>query len=455
LTGLRASAVLLLIGLSFLLVAGVEGLSPPRLIEVGFSGTVSRVDSDGASVVALAFSDKDVLGLYYEEIGSYVEVEVGAPVVMTVFSKNVAAALLQGGERIALIDLVSKKVDTLDLEASASALAADETGVYVVYPRIGRVGKLDPTSRQFVASWDIRVADNVKGVSAAGGLFYGLSESLDELVILGNGVSRVRLDGLGSIVRASKQVVWVVRNDDTILRVVGSSVTSRTALPRATFVTEAAAMADKLVYVSISRRVVGVVDHTGFRESRLTEQAPVSVAASRPSRIWFIDGQSNKLYLLFDSLPPVISEKRLETSADRSTTIRVSATDPDNDLDKVVMQLYEYQGTFPLDPRTISMDVVEGVWVAVYRPGEAVTRAEFFVNATDKAGNSVFEKVGEADYRSSPTSVQVTVIQTTAPPNQAAAPLLFAELLLLIPLILVATLFVFARRGRRKRPKKR
>ena len=453
--GLRASVVLLLAGLLFLLVAGVGGLSPPRLVELGFSGTVLRVDSDGGSVVALAFRDRDVLGLYYADIGSYVEVEVGAPVVMTVFSQNFAAALLQGGGRIALVDLVSKKVDTVELDASAFALAGDETGVYVVYPRLGRVEKLDPASRQIEASWDARITENLKAVSAANGVFYGLSESLDELVTLGDSVSRVRLDGLGSLVKASGRVVWVVRSDDTVLRIVGASITSTTPLPRATFVADAVAMDDKLVYVSVSRRVVGVVDQQGFRESRLTEQAPVSVAASRPSRIWFIDGQSNKLYLLFDSLPPIISEKRLETSADRSTTVRVRAGDPDNDLDKVVVQLYEYQGAFPLDPRTIPMDEVGGFWVAVYRPGEGVTRAEFFVNATDKAGNSVLEKVGEADYRSSPTSPQVTVVETTAPQNPATFPILFSELLLLIPLILVATLFVFARRGRRKKSKKR
>ncbi|GBC72474.1 hypothetical protein HRbin03_00303 [archaeon HR03] len=452
---MRASVVLLLIGLLFLLVAGVEGLSPPRLVELGFSGTALRVDTDGDSVVALAFRDRDVLGLYYMDIGSYLEVKVGAPVVMTVFSKNFAAALLQGGGRIALVDLDSKKVDTVELEASASSLAGDDTGVYVVYPRLGRVEKLDPVSRQVAASWNVRVSESIKAVSAADGVFYGLSESLDELITLGDGVSRVRLDGLGSLVKASGRAVWVVRGDDTVLRIVGSAVTSKTPLPSATFVTDAVALDDKLVYVSVSRRVVGVVDQQGFRESRLAEQVPVSVAASRPYSIWFLDGQSNKLYLLFDSLPPVISEKRLETSADRSTTVRVRVGDPDNDLDKVMVQLYEYQGTFPLDPRAIPMDEVGGFWVTVYRPGEGVTKTEFFVNATDKAGNSVLEKIGEADYRSSPTGVQVTVVETTAPQNPATFPILFSEMLLLVPLILVATLFVFARRGRRKKSKKR
>ncbi|MCS7138249.1 MAG: hypothetical protein NZ941_07780, partial [Candidatus Caldarchaeum sp.] len=152
---------------------------------------------------------------------------------------------------------------------------------------------------------------------------------------------------------------------------------------------------------------------------------------------------------------PRLSNWRVETLPDGSALVRVMASDPDNDLASVMLVPVEYQGIYQFTAEPIPMSEKQGFFEAIYRPGTGITKVELYVNGTDIAGNSVSERVGEIDYSKSQTSPQVTTFATTVPSNPATAPALVSELLLLIPLIIVVSVLIFARRPRRKRPKKR
>ncbi|MCS6785369.1 MAG: hypothetical protein NZ581_09295, partial [Candidatus Caldarchaeum sp.] len=79
-------AVLALTFAGLMLLTAVDGLSPPVVVDLPLSGSPSRIDSDGKEVVAISFRDRNVLGIYYAAIGSYVEVNIESPALMTAFS---------------------------------------------------------------------------------------------------------------------------------------------------------------------------------------------------------------------------------------------------------------------------------------------------------------------------------------------------------------------------------
>ncbi|MEM4574344.1 MAG: hypothetical protein QXF45_07390 [Candidatus Caldarchaeum sp.] len=430
-------------------------LSPPVEATVPLTGNPIQIDSDGKNLLAVAFSDKNVLGIYFVDHRAYVEIDLPSPVVKTVFHRNMAVALLRGGTAVAIVDLTSRRlVDVVNLDFAASSISSDERWVYLGFSRTGRIDRFDVESRQTVESINIRFSDGVKHLASGGGILYAVSANLDSIIIIGDKTSSVKVDGIVSMLAAGRDGVWVVLTDDTVLKMSGSSIVFKTTLPRATFVNTISTLDGKLVYGSISRRVVGIVDETGTRETRVADLSPVSVAVTSSKMIWLLDGSSMKLWYLFDSVPPRIFDWNLENRPDGSTLVRVKVSDVDNDINFVDLVVYEQQGVLPLGPSSIRMELVKDFYEATYRPGPSVTRAELFVNATDSAGNSVVQKVGELDYSRSTTSPAVTTV-TTVLGNPIATPLLLSDLLLLVPLILVVTLLLFARRPRRKTSKKR
>ncbi|MCX8201071.1 MAG: hypothetical protein N3H84_03080 [Candidatus Caldarchaeum sp.] len=447
-------AVLALTFAGLMLLTAVDGLSPPVVVDLPLSGSPSRIDSDGKEVVAISFRDRNVLGIYYAAIGSYVEVNIESPALMTAFSQNTAIALLNSRDRLALVDVISRKTTYLSLESAASSIAAGETGVYVVFPRGQRVDRIDLASMTVAESFSVRPADGLDHVSVYGRTLYVVSHNLDEVMIFGERTASIKTGGVVVLVRAVRDGAWVVLSDDTVLKISGSSIVSRTSLPRATFVSSASTIESKLVYGSVSRRVVGIVDGGGFRESSTLEASPLSVTTGG-KRIWVLDGLQQKVWLLYDSVAPRLSDWRVEALADRSAVVRVKASDPDNDLKSVELIPIEYQGIYSIKSTPLPMTSKQGFFEATYRPGPDITRVELYVNATDVAGNSVSAKVGELDYTRSPTSPQVTTVATAPPSDPAAATALVSELLLLVPLVIVVTVLLFARKTRRKKTKKR
>lgn len=429
-------------------------LSPPVAVDLPFTVMPTRVDSDGKNLLAFSFSNRKVLGLYYVNTGSYVEVDLESPVLMTTFSRQAVVALLATKDRLALVDVSTRKIEYRQLESEASAVVAENDELYVVYPTIRRIDRVDLRFEVF-ESFDYSPAEGTDQFDVFGKNIYIISRDLNEVTVLGEKPAVVKLDGVAVLVKAVADGAWVVLSDDTVLKISGSSVIFKTTLPRATFVYAATTIDNKLVYASVTRRVIGIVDGNGFREIKLPDNSPFSVAATEGRRIWFLDGVGQKLFSLYDSVSPRLSNWRVETLPDGSALVRVMASDPDNDLASVMLVPVEYQGIYQFTAEPIPMSEKQGFFEAIYRPGTGITKVELYVNGTDIAGNSVSERVGEIDYSKSQTSPQVTTFATAVPSNPATAPALVSELLLLIPLIIVVSVLIFARRPRRKRPKKR
>lgn len=451
--GLKTLTIVVLLLLLMSLETGL-GLSPPLLVDLPVTGSPTRIDSDGKGILAIAYRDRRALGLYYVDVGSYIEVDLEHPALMTVFTQNNAVVLLVTRDRLAFIDLVTRKTSYLTLEGTASSIAGGDQLVYIVYPRMQRVEKLDVTKMQVIENIDYRAADGLEHASAHGRNLYLVSHSLDELLVVGERISTVKLGGVASFVKAVGDGAWVILTDDTVLKISGTSIVYKTNLPRATFVSSAAVLETKLVYASQSRRVLGIVDTSGFRESRVADSSPISVAVSSGRRIWYLDGLQLKIWSLYDSVAPRLSDWRVETQPDGSAVVRVRASDPDRDLKSVFLVPVLHQGIYVIRGEPIEMITKQEYFETIYRPGPDITRVEFYVNATDFAGNSVSEKVGEIDYTKQ-TTPQITTITNTVPTSPAAIPALLSELLLLIPLILVISALVFSRRPRRRKPSKR
>jgi hypothetical protein len=152
--------------------------------------------------------------------------------------------------------------------------------------------------------------------------------------------------------------------------------------------------------------------------------------------------------------PPKLSDISLRRFDNGSVEVRARVQDPDNDLEKVFLVAFEYQGLYPLGPSSNAMLRVGDFYVGLYTPPSVVTKAEFYVNATDAVGFSSEQKVGEVDFTQASTSVVTVVTTPTLPQEGRTAFTLAGELLLLLPLLVVATLLV-ARRGRRTRRRKK
>ncbi|MEM1945529.1 MAG: hypothetical protein QW614_04000 [Candidatus Caldarchaeum sp.] len=434
----------------------LAALPPPRLLNIPFQGTVARVDSDGGNLLAIAFADRNLLGLYFADAGSYVEIPVDSPVVKTVFPKGKAVALLSPGDRLAVIDVASKKATYVSLETTATTIAADLENVYVAYARAGKIDKLSADGLQPVETISSTIASGPDYVSVHGGVVWTVSPTLNTVSFHGKDSGNIVVDGAVNKILAVKDGAWLVLTDDTVVKVSGTSIVYKTTLPRATFVTSVTALDDKLVYSSVSRRVVGVVDQTGYREVSMPSFSPSSVAAGSDRRIWFLDTASNSVGYTFDSDSPKILDWSIKRLEDGSAEVRARVSDPEGDLASVLLVALEYGGVFPLGPVSTPMNSVQGVYVGTYRPSGGVTRAELYVNATDAAGNQASQKIGEVDYRASNTSPVITTQTGPAPQiGGGALTSLAAELLLLVPLMLVATFLVVNRRRKRKPRKKK
>ncbi|MEM1936621.1 MAG: hypothetical protein QXH14_00440 [Candidatus Caldarchaeum sp.] len=432
------------------------GLSPPQMVDVVFGGTPSKIDSDGGMWVAVSFADRPVLGLYRVDLSSYVEFEAPSRVDKTVFAKEKVVALLSTRNSLFVVDLASKQSSIHNLEMRAGGLATDGRHVYVSYPAARTVVKLDPESLKVLESYDVDVADGLSYLSASDGAVWAVARSLDSLVVVRNGVAEsIRVEGSVVRVEAVEDAAWLVLNNDNVLKVSGGSIVQRTSLPRATFPSSTAVIGDKLVYSSVSRRVVGVVDQTGYRESSLASASPSSVAAGAQSRIWFLDSISNKIGFIYDSRTPTVSNWVVNRLQDGSAEVRVRVSDPEQDLASVKLVAVEYTGIYVAAFKEFDMVQRGEIFTGVYRQSAEVSRVELYVNATDVAGNNVYQKVGELDYRTSTTSPSITIATTPeAPPQGQTVLSLLTELLLLIPLFLVLTVFVLNRSRRKPRKKK-
>jgi len=432
----------------------LASLSPPKIIELPVEASPSRLDADGG-VVAVSYSGRSVLGLYFPSPGSYIELDLKAPSDKVVFAKGSLYILLGRLSSVAKVDLATRNIAYFELASRPADIASDGENLYVVYSPVGVVERLSPDSLEAAGSYGVRVADEAGYLTAYGGRVYGVGRSLDTVVIMeGEDVRTVKLDGIISKIQAARGGVWVVLNNDVVVRVSDGSVTQTVNLPRGTFVAATAALDDKLVYVSLTRRVVGVVDRAGYLEHTLQNNAPTSVAVDAGGRIWFLDTSQRKIGYLVLANPPKLSDMSLRRLDNGSIEVRARAQDPDNDLEKVFLVALEYQGLFPLGPSSSAMLRAGDFYVGLYTPPSGVTKAEFYVNATDVAGFSTEQKVGEVDFIQTSTTV-VTVTTTPALPEEGRATFTLAtELLLLLPLLVVAMLLV-TRRGRRTRRRKK
>ncbi|MCS6769045.1 MAG: hypothetical protein NZ570_01225 [Candidatus Caldarchaeum sp.] len=434
----------------------VNALSPPQTADVVISGTPSRIDSDGGVWLAVSFANRDVLGLYNAEVKSYIEFETARPVEKTVFAGGKAVALLSSRNSLLVIDLATKNTAAKLLEFRAGGIASDGQYVYVSSPTERKIVKMEAGGLTVVESIEVDVADGLSFISAWGGTVWVVSSSLDTVAAVRDGrATSVKVDGLVGRIEAVKNAVWVVLTNDNVLKVSGNSIVQRTTLPRATFVSSSATLDDKLVYSSVSRRVVGVVDDAGYREASMPTQTPASVAAGSRGRIWFLDSSSNKIGFLHDSKPPTLSDWSLNRHQNGSAEVRVRVSDPDLDLASVRLVAVEHSGIYVSGYKYVEMTQSRGFYVGLYSPSPEVTRVELYVNATDAAANNNYQKVGELDYRTSTTSPAASIVTTAEPP--ATGPAFFsllAELLLLVPLILVVMVFILNRKARRK-PRKR
>ncbi|MEM4302379.1 MAG: hypothetical protein QXQ70_00590 [Candidatus Caldarchaeum sp.] len=431
-------------------------LSPPNIVNIPIQGTPVRVDADGGNLLALAFADKSVIGLYYVDVGSYVEIPLGSPVVKTVFSKGKAVALLMPGNKLAVVETASKKATFVELEFTATSIAADSKNIYVAYARAGRIDKLSADDLGLVETFSSALADGVDSLSVYESVVWTVSPSLDIVNFHGRGSGSVKVNGVITRLQAVKDGAWIILSDDTVIMVSGTSIVYRTNLPKATFVTSVTALDQKLVYSSISRRVVGVVDQTGYREVNMSSYSPSSVATGLNRRIWFLDSLSKNVGYIFDSQPPRIFDWSMNRLQDGSAEVRAKVSDPDGDVASVTLVAIQYQGVYVLGPVSTPMDSVQEFYRGVYRPAAGVTRVELYVNVTDSTGNHASQKIGEVDYSVSTTSPVLTTQTGTVPQQDGRAVFsIAAELLLLIPLILVVTFFAVNRKGKRKTRKKK
>ncbi len=445
-----------LVALTLLLMLYIPmaSLSPPKIIELPVEASPSRLDADGG-IVAVSYPGRSVLGLYFPSPGSYIELDLKAPSDKVVFTKGSLYILLGRFSSVAKVDLATRNISYFELASRPADIASDGENLYVVYSPAGVVERLSPDSLEPTGSYGVRVADEAGYLTAYDGRVYGVGRSLDTVVIMeGENVRTVKLDGIISRIQAARGGVWVVLNNDVVVRVVDGSVTQTVNLPRGTFVAATAALDDKLVYVSLTRRVVGVADRSGYMEHTLQNVAPASVAVDAGGRIWFLDPSQRKIGYLVLANPPKLSDMSLRRLDNGSIEVRARAQDPDNDLEKVFLVALEYQGLYSLGPSSSAMLRVGDFYVGLYSPPSGVTKAEFYVNATDVVGFSTEQKVGEVDF-TQPSTTVVTVTTTPALPEEGRATFTLAtELLLLLPLLVVAMLFV-TRRGRRTRRRKK
>jgi hypothetical protein len=440
--------------LALMLYMPLASFSPPKIIELPVEASPSRLDADGG-VVAVSYPGRSVLGLYFPSPGSYVELNLKAPSDKVVFAKGSLYVLLGRLGSVAKVDLATRNIAYFELASRPVDIASDGENLYVVYSPGGVVERLSPDSLEQAGSYEVRVADEAGYLTAYGGRVYGVGRSFDTLVIMGvEGVRTVKLDGIISKIQAAREGVWVVLNNDVVVRVSDGSIAQTVNLPRGTFVAATAALDDKLVYVSVTRRVVGVVDRSGYMEHTLQNIAPSSTAVDAGGRIWFLDPSQRKIGYLVLANPPKLSDISLRRFDNGSVEVRARVQDPDNDLEKVFLVAFEYQGLYPLGPSSSAMLRVGDFYVGLYTPPSVVTKAEFYVNATDAVGFSSEQKVGEVDFTQASTSVVTVVTTPTLPQEGRTAFTLAGELLLLLPLLVVATLLV-ARRGRRTRRRKK
>ena len=443
---------LVALALALMLYIPTASFSPPKIIALPVDASPSRLDADG-QVVALSYPGRSVLGLYFPSQGSYVELSLKAPSDKAVFTKGGLYVLLGRLGSVAKVDLDTRNIAYFDLSSRPADIASDGEYLYVVYSPAGVVEKLSPDTLEVVNSYDVRLADEPGYLTAYGGRVYGVARSFDSLVIIGSeGVKMLKLDGIISRIQAIRGGVWVVLNNDAVLRVSDGSVTQTVTLPKGTFVTATAALDERLVYVSVSRRVVGVVDRSGYMEHVLQDITPATAATDSSGRIWFLDPSQRRIGYVVLGNPPKLSDISLKRLDNGSIEVKVKAVDQDNDLEKVLLVAFEYQGLFPLGPTASAMLRVGDFYVGLYTPSTGVTKVEIHVNATDAAGFFTEQKAGEVDLKQ-PTTSLVTLVTPTLPEEGRTTFMLAAELLLLLPLVLVVTLLV-ARRGRRKRRKK-
>ncbi len=441
------SAVLL----TFVLLPLVAALSPPKTIDLPLQGTPLRIDCDRERYLAISFADRNVLGLYRFDLGSYMEVGTASPVVKTVFIKNKAVSLLSQRDRLMVVDLDTKNTFAVELENAAGAITSDGEKIYISYPAAGKIVGLSSDNLKTVESFEASLADGLDLLSASEGVIWAASPSLDTLVAYGEGGGReVKLEGSIVKIIAAANAVWVVLNDDSVVKIVDGTVAQKTALPRATFVAAVDVLGQTLVYSSISRRVIGVVDPTGQREISMPSYLPISIATDNYRRIWFLDAISRSVGYIYYSQPPKIYNWITNRMLDGSIEVRAEISDPDGDLTSVDLVAVEYQGIYVLRRSYITMQQDQDKYIGIYRPSSDITKVELYVNASDVAGNHAAQKVGEVDYRASPTSPALTTATETVAVQDRQVVLIAAELLLLIPLVLAASLFFLNRKKRRK-----
>jgi len=433
----------------------VLALSPPYFVEVVLIGSPSRIDSDNMRYLAVAFSDRSALGFFDVVGNSYFEFPLKQRVLKTVFIGGFAVALLSSGEEVAVIDIQQKTTKYFALGSRADGIASNDDGVYVYYRLNGKVSQISLENGDEISSFSVEAAEGLDLFSASGSNICLVSSDLKGLLSIRRGVQqKVDVQGFVTKIQALNDGCWVVLNDDKVLKIVNGRIVQTTQLPRATFVSSLTALGDRLVYVSVSRRVIGIVDETGYRERNLIENPPGTVAVTGTRLIWFLDTASRRLGYVIDSRPPSLYDSSFKKLDNGVVEVRTKVSDPDGDVEEVKLIVVEHQGIYVLNRAEVSMGVVDGFYFGLYRPSANITKAELFLNATDSAGNSVSQKIGEVDYTKQTTPVIIT--ETTSPTVPAGTPFVIAsELLLLIPLLVIVSFLLIGRRGRRKTRKKR